>query len=69
MESERVEHLKTIVYSGNEPASVIKAGPVAKYPVGLFLLSASGTTFGIWSGVHLLWQSKTARKPIKKKKS
>jgi hypothetical protein len=69
IETQRMERLKTIVYPGERPPSVIKSSPIARYPVGLFLLSASGTTFGIWGGVHLLWQSKTAKKNPKKKKS
>ena len=69
LESQRMERLKNIVYPDDPPPTVIKPSPIAQYPVGLFLLSATGTTFGIWSGIHLLWQSKTAKKNSRKKKS
>lgn len=67
LEAQRMEHLKGIVYPGDPPATAIKPSPIGRYPVGLFFLSASGTTFGIWGGMHLLFRNKTAKK--KKKQS
>ncbi len=66
LEIERMEKVKKIVYpEGQSEGTALKADPVEKYPLGLFLLSASGTTFGLWSGVHLLFRSKAAKKKKK----
>jgi hypothetical protein len=66
LEMERMEQLKNIVYPEDPPPTAIKASPIERYPLGLFLLSASGTTFGIWGGIHLLVQRQPAKNRKKK---
>jgi len=68
VESQRIERLRTIVYPEGPPPTVIKKAPYTQYPIGFFLLSATGTTFGLWSGIHLLWRDKKSQKKDKKKK-
>lgn len=63
---EEMNAIKRIVFPERVPASAaIKPGAVERYPLGFFLLSASGTTFGIWGGIHLLILDKGAKKKKK----
>ena len=66
MESQQKEKMRQIIYpEGGGTANSIRRSRPQDYPIWLFLLSASGTTFGVWGGIHLLLK---ARRPGKKQK-
>ncbi len=67
LEMGRTQRARQIVYGEDNSAAPVQLGTrkPQRYPVGLFLLCATGTTFGLWGGLHLFFLEKTGRKKSK----